>query len=291
MRARVVFGLRQKIGGDPVRVAGPVGEDQDFGRPGDHVDADLAEHDALGRGDIGIARTDDLGDRRDGRGAVGERRNRLRPADAVDLVNAGDLRRRQHQRRQDAAWRRHHHDQPRHAGDLGRHCIHQHRRRIGGGAAGHVKPDCLDRGPAGAKFDAERIGEAIVARQLPAVKRLDAIAREGKRIDRFAVARRCRPSDLLGRHPQSGRVDREPIELLGVFAQRDVTARRDVGYDGANRRLDVGRHFALGVKEGAELLGEIGGARVETDGHLLPGTLLPGVRDFLRARRGDAYQF
>ena len=41
-----------------------VGDDQHFRRPGDHVDADGAEHLPLGGRDIGVARPDDLGDRR-----------------------------------------------------------------------------------------------------------------------------------------------------------------------------------------------------------------------------------
>ena len=58
-----------------------VGDHQDLGRPGDHVDADRAEHAPLGRRDVGVAGADDLVDRRDRRGAVGERRDRLRAAD------------------------------------------------------------------------------------------------------------------------------------------------------------------------------------------------------------------
>ena len=178
--AGVVLGLRQEIGGDPVGIAGPVGEDQHLRRPGDHVDADLAEHQALGRRHIGIAGADDLGDRRDRLGAVGERRHRLRAADAIDFVDAGKLGRRQHQRRELAVRRRHHHHQARHAGDLGRHGIHQHRGRIGGGAARHIEADRLDRGPARAELDAERVGEAVVLRQLPAVIGLDPVAREAR---------------------------------------------------------------------------------------------------------------
>ena len=113
LRAGVMLGLRQQIGGDPVGIAGVVGEDQHLGRAGDHVDADVAEHQALGRGHIGVAGADDLGDRRDRLGAVGERRHRLRAADAIDLVDAGELGRRQHQRSQLAVRRRHHHDQAR----------------------------------------------------------------------------------------------------------------------------------------------------------------------------------
>ena len=50
MCGRVVLGLGQEIGGDPARVAGLVGEDQDLGRSGNHVDAHSAEDDALGGG-------------------------------------------------------------------------------------------------------------------------------------------------------------------------------------------------------------------------------------------------
>ena len=141
----VVLGLRQQVGRDPVRDCRRVGDDQHFGRAGDHVDADLAEHLALGGGDIGIAGADDLGDRRDGRGAIGERRDGLRAADAIDLVDAGEMRGGQHQRIELAVRRRHHHDDARHAGDLGRHGVHQHRGRIGGGAARHVEADRFDR--------------------------------------------------------------------------------------------------------------------------------------------------
>ena len=113
LRAGVVLGLRQQVGGDPVGVAGLVGEDQHLGRAGDHVDADLAEHQALGRRHIGIAGPDDLGHRLDRLGAVGERGHRLRAADAIDLVDAGELGRRQYQGRKLAVRRRHHHHQPR----------------------------------------------------------------------------------------------------------------------------------------------------------------------------------
>ena len=65
LRRGVVLGLRQQIGGDPVRIAVLVGEDQHLGRAGDHVDADRAEHQPLGRRHIGVAGTDDLGDRLD----------------------------------------------------------------------------------------------------------------------------------------------------------------------------------------------------------------------------------
>ena len=227
LRAGVVLGLGQKIGGDPVRIAGVVGDDQHLGGAGDHVDADLAEHHALGRRHIGVAGPDDLGDRRNRLGAVGERRDRLRAADAINLVDAGELRRRQHQRVELAAGRRHHHHDPRHAGDLGRHRIHQHRGRIGGGAARHVKADRVDRRPARAELDAERIGEAVVLRHLPAMKNLDAVAGEFERVERGRRAVTQRGGDLFRCHLEPGPVEIEPIEFLRVLLQRrDRRARR-----------------------------------------------------------------
>ncbi len=47
--AGVMLGLRQQVCRDPIGIAGLVGENENFRRPGDHVDADLAEHQALGR--------------------------------------------------------------------------------------------------------------------------------------------------------------------------------------------------------------------------------------------------
>ena len=189
LRAGIVLGLRQHVGGDPVGMAAVVGEDQHFGGTRDHIDADPAEDRALGGRHIGIAGTDDLGDRLDGRGAIGERRHRLRAADAIDLVDTGKLSRRKHQRHELAVRRRHHHDDARHAGDLGRYGVHQDRGGIGRGTARHVEADRLDRRPARAELDTQRVGVAVVLRELPAVENLDPVARERQRIERPRVAR------------------------------------------------------------------------------------------------------
>ena len=81
-----MLGLGEQVGGDITRIGGSIGKDDHLRRSRDHVDADRSEHAPLSRRDIGIARTDDLVHRRDGLGPVGERRDRLRAADAVDLV-------------------------------------------------------------------------------------------------------------------------------------------------------------------------------------------------------------
>ena len=183
-----------------------VGDDQHFRRAGDHVDADGAEHLALGGGDIGIARPDDLGDRPDRLGAVGKRGDRLRAADPVDLRHAGDVGGDQHQRVDLALRRRNGDHHPLDAGDLGRHRVHQHRARIARRAARHVEPDRLDRRPARAELDADRVDIAVVGRALPLVMRLDALARETQRLD--AVA--CRPCHRRPRYRRATRQGRPP---------------------------------------------------------------------------------
>src|SRR3712207_6048483 len=50
---------------------------------------DMTEHAPLGRRHVGVAGSDDLSDGRDALRAIGERRDRLRAADAVDLVHSG----------------------------------------------------------------------------------------------------------------------------------------------------------------------------------------------------------
>ena len=97
LRERVVLGLAEQVGGDPGGVLGAVGDHDDLGRAGDQVDADPAEHLALGFGDISVAGPDDLVDRGDGRGAERERGDRLGAADPVDLVDPGQVRRDQDQ--------------------------------------------------------------------------------------------------------------------------------------------------------------------------------------------------
>ncbi len=81
MRGRIVFGLAEQVGGDPVGIVLAVGDHEDFARPGDHVDPDHAVKLALGFGDIGIAGAGDDIDRADPLGAIGERADRLRAAD------------------------------------------------------------------------------------------------------------------------------------------------------------------------------------------------------------------
>ncbi len=53
---RAVLGLAEQVDRDDERVGLVVGDDQDLGRAGEEVDADLAEQLALGLGHVGVAR-------------------------------------------------------------------------------------------------------------------------------------------------------------------------------------------------------------------------------------------
>ena len=227
LRGEVVLGLRQEVGGDPCGVVAAIGHHQDLRRAGDHVDADPAEDPALGRRDIGVAGPDDLVDRRDRRGAVGQRRDRLRAADPVDFVDPAQARRRQHQRVEHPVRRRHHHHQPLDPGDLGRDRVHQHRGRVGGGAARHVKPGARQRSPAHAEPHAAGIDVVDTLRQLLPVEALDPLGGEAQRRHRLLPAPwpRCRRS-----RPPTGAaapaISAHAVEALGVVDQRRVAARR-----------------------------------------------------------------
>ena len=123
-----------------------VGDHQDLRGAGDHVDADGAEHAALGRGDVRVAGAADLVDgrasspcRRRARRSPARRRSRTRasrrrdarpraPADCARRPGVGTTM-----------------TISAHAGDVRRNHVHQHRRRIRRLAAGHVDADAVER--------------------------------------------------------------------------------------------------------------------------------------------------
>ena len=98
LRGGIVFGLRQEIGCDPIRIGVAIGQNGDFGGAGNHINPNLAKYAPFRRRHKGIAGAYDFSHGRKGLGAIGERRHRLRAADAVDLCNACNPRCRQHQR-------------------------------------------------------------------------------------------------------------------------------------------------------------------------------------------------
>ena len=244
-------------------MGGAVRQHHHLGGAGDHVDAHGAEDATLRGRHIGVARADDLGHGADRLGAVGQRRDRLRPPDAIDLVDAGERRRRQHQRVQDAVGGRHHDDDALAARDLGRQGIHQHGGRVGGGAARHVEADRADRAPAPAELDAERVGPELVGGLLPLVEGQDAVAGERQGVEGPLRHPGGRGRDLPRADAQAARSQVDAVEAGREVEQRRVAARRDVRDDGCGRVVDVPRHFPLGRQEGREAPFEIARPGVE----------------------------
>ena len=152
----------EEVERDPVGIRRAVGDDDDLGDAGDHVDADRAEHATLGRGDVGVARTADLVDGGHGRGAVGQRGDRLRAADGEYAGDAGKVRGGEDQGIAHAIGRRHRHHDLGHARHARGQRVHQHRRRVRGLAAGHVDADAVERRHALAEL------AAVGLRDLPA---------------------------------------------------------------------------------------------------------------------------
>src|SRR5262249_26578206 len=143
----------------------------------------------------------------------------------------------------------------------------------------HVEPGGRDRGPAIAEFDAERIDETLVARQLAAVIGLDALARELERGERASVARRGGGGDLVQGDAQAERGEIDTVEFSAELDQRGVAARDHVGDDRLDGVLDVLRGLALGGEEGGKSEGKISVARIEADRHGEPFSAYPGEVD------------
>ncbi len=180
---RIVLGLGQEIGGQPLGIGRIIGDDRDLAGPGHHVDADLAEHLALGQRHVDVAGTDDLVHAADGGGAVRQRGDRLRPTDPVALGDPGHAGRGQDGRIDPAVGvgRRHQDDLP-HPGDSGRDDRHQHGGRVGRAAAGNVDADPVERAHLLPQHRAVLVGDPPGLRQGRGVIALDALGGVAQRL-------------------------------------------------------------------------------------------------------------
>ena len=265
-----MLGLRQQVGRDPPGVVVPVGDHEDLGGAGDEVDADLAEHAALGGGDIGVAGPGDLVDRLDRCGAVRQGRHRLSAADAPDLVGAGDPCREHDQGVERAAGSGHHHDDAANACDLGRHDVHQNRGRVRRRSARHVDPGRIHRPVARAQPRTRGVGEVDILRHQLTVEDLDTPGRKGQRLAlRRRNLRRRRVAFGFG-DAHVGRRDAGPVEFGGVVDDGRVAARAHVGHDAGDDAVDVLVGIAVAPEEGRKFLFEARRRSVQPKRHGKP---------------------
>ena len=154
MRQLVVFGLAEQIHGHPVRRRRAIGQHQNLTRAGNHVDPNLAENAPLGRSHVSIAWPGNLVHLGDRLRSESQRCNGLRATNRENLRDTSHVGSRQYQgvaltrrgsRPTGRSRCRYHHDNFRHARDMRRNGVHQHRGRIRGLAAGDIDADPIQR--------------------------------------------------------------------------------------------------------------------------------------------------
>ena len=269
---RVVLGLTDQVRGDVLGVGAVVGQYGDLGRPGLGVDADDALQQALGRGDVDVARAGHHGDRFTDHGAsirsaidagftcaVGKHGDRLGAADGVDLVDAE-----QPAGSQDGGvgiagkssgvvplWRTGDRDRD-HTRDLGGDDVHDDAAGVDRDPAGDVEADPVDRQPALGDGSAGHHARGRVGPALVPVN--DACPPDGlieRRADLGVEALKGRRQDC-GRHPQL--LGSDPIETLPQVTQGVGSTMAHVLTDRSHhgqRCLDVelgpGQHLTKGA--------------------------------------------
>ena len=173
-----MLGLAQHIGSHPRGVAAAVRQHQNFRRSCDHINAHLAEHLALGGGNVNVAGTHNFIHGRHALGAVGKGGNRLCAAAFKDAVNARNDRRRQNVGVHLAVppGGGHHHDLL-HPGNLGGDNIHQNGGRVRRCAARHIHARALDGGVFLSQHNAGTVGHNKIFVQLLLVEMPDILRR------------------------------------------------------------------------------------------------------------------
>ena len=141
-----MLGLGEQIVSGEFRIGRFIDDHHHFARPGDGVDIDFAINESFRQGDEEIARPDDFIDPRNAFHAVGQRRDGLRAAKAINLVDAQLVAGGQHVGvvRAELGGRGDH-GQLLHAGHLGGHGRHQHGRRIRRRSARHANARPIQR--------------------------------------------------------------------------------------------------------------------------------------------------
>ena len=236
-----MLGLRHQIGGNPSRIIIGVGDHQNLGWPGHHVDADLSEYLLFGRCDIGIARPDNYIYGCNRCRAIGQCRNRLRPANAEYFIDAGIFCCCQNQRVYYSPRGGHHHSHPRDTGHARGNGVHQHGRRIICQPAWNIKTRRIDRRPAMAQLNPDRIREAAVFRLLPRVIIGNAGGGIFERRARFGRASCFGRVDFCRAHAHVGLLEVKPVKFFCI-GDKCVVA---VGAHGINNCTHIGMHVGV----------------------------------------------
>jgi hypothetical protein len=194
----------------------------------------VSGHLALGDGHVDVARPTDDVDRSDRRRPVGHRRHRLGAAHGVELVDAGDVGRREHGigDASGVAVRWHAHHDLGHPGDPSRHRGHQDGGGVLGTTARDVEAGPIDRALVGADPNTWLLDD-VRRTQLGPVEPVDGLGGGVERRPQHRVDALGGGGQLLGRHPElleahaveAGRQLDQGIVALAPHALDDLAGR------------------------------------------------------------------
>ena len=197
----VVLGLTQQVCCHPCGVAAAVGQHQNFAGAGDHIDAHLAEHLALGGGNVDVAGAYDLIHRRDALGAVSQRRHGLCAAGLENFGHSGGGGSGQNDRVHLAVLPGGGgHDDLGHPRHLGGDNVHKHGGRVRRRAAGHIDTGLFNGSIFLPQYNAGAVVHHKILVHLLAVELLDVLRRLPQGLEEIRVHARKGFVDLGLRH-------------------------------------------------------------------------------------------
>jgi hypothetical protein len=233
---RIVFGLREQLGGRVPSLRALVRDHDGLRRPEESVDPDVAVDELLRQRRVDSARTADFVDRRDPVRPICHRGDRLRPADPVDLLDAADASGGHHDRGRIAVpvGRRAQHELG-NAGDARRHGSHEDGRRKRRPSRGGVEPDALDGTEDLADLRAVPVDHPVLG-PLRLVEDPDPVGRRDQGVDGLRVDGVGKRVALVDGHRDALWGELAAVELPRVLDQRLVPALPDVLEDPADDR-------------------------------------------------------
>ena len=240
-----MLGLAQKIDGDPVGIIVGICNHKDLRRTCNHINADLAEDPSFCSRDPGVTRPGDLVHRADRLRSIGQRRNSLRATQTIYRLDTRKPRSEENERIYLPIRCRRRHHQSFDAGNLGRNCVHQTRRRITCKTARHVQSCCRDSRPAPPKACTRLVRPADVFRQLALVIGLNPFRRQFQRHTfRFGDFGDGQV-DFVFRKGEGFRRQVETIEFGGQLDKCRVPTRPHIRDDLGHGFIDIRRILSL----------------------------------------------
>ena len=197
----VVLGLTQQVCRHPCGIAAAVCQHQNFAGARDHINAHLAEHLALGGGNVDVAGAHDLIHRRDALGTVGQRCHSLCAAGLENFGHPGGGGSGQNDRVHLAVLPGGGgHDDLGHPCHLGGDDVHEHGGRVRRRAAGHIDARFFNGSVFLPQYDAGAVVHHKILVHLLAVELLDVLCSLPQGLEEIGVHARKGFVDLGLRH-------------------------------------------------------------------------------------------